>query len=554
MKGFKGLKSLTNNRWRPLLESNNNDIQDVPVLAYDNALTQETLNTHEERGQRSEEQITPPITLQEAAHLLGVAPDALTSEDGPLCSMRPALSAEYHLMQISVDQHFPKTPADVDQNLQRHLLNVQDTVREQLASLDPRLHSEGLIQCYHRRIFEHLDDLLQNISSSQNHLLLMKWVLQTYLSQDLLGHPELQYMDPINKVDLLLFTQWVSRAEEQFLKNVATEITRYLENILQNERSHDAHDELYLDTIQCIDAVPREALKISSKLSDQVQEVCLRELLTFLTRYRDEQTHILAKTAKMDEPETKQFFKTLNNCKELKQHIQTQAMQTEESALKDIMTKAVAMLDNMEAFTLELLMEIVADIAESHLKKYFKSDNREFLHLIDEVKRLFSELSDYQDVQTRVMDEAYKLIAHIYFKRLIKISQRNLKKSWHADVGQEVAKDAEHLHNMISCVVPGVGQWNVMLLKVEELLDCKSLEAMKMTRGPGAPARAAAMEGSFWKGDWGGAECPGGPPWLSTQTHICILFYPVAELLYKGINRNKLRGQISNLILGHKRD
>ncbi|XP_031729080.1 exocyst complex component 3 isoform X1 [Anarrhichthys ocellatus] len=483
MKGFKALKSWRNDR-RPLVESNSNDIQDVPDLIYDNTLTQNTLNTHEERGQQSEEQITPPITLQEAAHLLGVAPDALTSEDGPLCSMRPDLNAErpvVHLMQISVDQHFPKTPADVDQNLQRHLLNVQDAVREQLVRLDPRLHSEGLIQCYHRQIFEHLDDLLQNISSSQNHLLLIKWVLQTYLSQDLLGHPGLQYTDPIKKVDLLLFTQWVSRAEEQFLKNVETENTRFLENILQNERSHEAQDELYVDTIQCIDAMPREALKISSKLSDQAQEVCLRELLTFLTRYRDKQTDILAKTAKMNKPETKQFFKTLNNCKELKQHIHTKAIQTKESSLKDIITKAVAMLENMEAFTLKLLKEIIADIVESHLKKYFKSDNREFLYLIDEVKRLLSELSDYQDVQTRVMDEAYKLIAHIYFKRLIKISQRKLRKSWHPDVGQEVAKDAEHLHSIISYLVPGVGQWNVMLLKVGELLDCKSLVATKMT-------------------------------------------------------------------------
>ncbi|KAK9534181.1 hypothetical protein VZT92_009244 [Zoarces viviparus] len=485
MKRFKGLKSVRNDR-RPLVESNNDDIQDDTDLACDNAPTQKTLNSHEEGGQQSEEEITPPMTLQEAAHLLSVAPDALTSEDGPLSSTRPDLSAErlvVHLMKISVDQHFPKTPADVDQNLQRHLLNVQDTVREQLVSRDPRLHSEGLIQCYHRRIFEHLDDLLQNISSSQNHLLLIKWALQTYLSQDLLGHPELQYMDPINKVDLLLFTQWVSRAEEQFLKTVKTETTRYLENILQNERSYEAHDELYVDTIQCIDAVPRQTLKISSRLSDQVQEVCLRELLTFLTRYRDEQTDILAKTAKMDKPETKQFFKTLNNCKKLKQHIHTKAIQTKESPLKDIMTKAVAMLENMEAFTLKLLMEIVADIAESHLKKYFKSGNREFLHLIDEVKRLFSELSDYQEVQTGVMDEAYKLIAHIYFKRLIKISQRKLRQSWHPDVGQEVAKDAVLLHNNISYLVPGVGQWNVMLLTVEELLDCKSLDATKMTVG-----------------------------------------------------------------------
>ncbi|XP_068573869.1 tumor necrosis factor alpha-induced protein 2 isoform X2 [Cebidichthys violaceus] len=483
MKGLKGLKrALRTDSCRPLL-GNNDDRQDAPDLAHDNASTQNTLNSHEERGQQSKEQTTPPITLQEAAHLLGVAPDALTSEDGPLRSKRPDLNAEQplvHLMQISVERHFPKTPDDVNQNqnLRRHLLNVQEAVREELvrlARLDPRLHSEGLIGCYHRQIFEHLDDLLQNISSSQNGFLLM--------IQDLLGHPDLQYVDPIKKIDFLLLTQWALRAEERLLKNVETENRGFLEKILQNERSNEAHDELYVDTIQCIDAMPQQALKISSQLSDQVQEVCLQELLRFLTRYREEQTDILAKTAKMDKPETKQFFKTLNNCKELKQHIQTKAMQIKNSPLKEFMTEAVATLENMEAFTLKLLKEIVADIAESHLKKYFKSNNREFLHLIDALMSLFSQLSDYQDVQTRVMDEAYKLIAHIYFKRLIKISQRKLRKHWHPDVGQEVANDAKLLHKVISDQVPGVGQWNIMLLKVKELLDCKSLEATKMTVG-----------------------------------------------------------------------
>lgn len=39
-------------------------------------------------------------------------------------------------------------------------------------------------------------------------------------SQELLGHPDLQDMDPMNRVDMLLFTEWVEEAREKLLKHV----------------------------------------------------------------------------------------------------------------------------------------------------------------------------------------------------------------------------------------------------------------------------------------------------------------------------------------------
>lgn len=108
----------------------------------------------------------------------------------------------------------------------------------------------------------------------------------------------------------------------------------------------------FLSLFKCINAMPKEAQEISSKLSDEVREVCFQELLMFLERwesshiitsqtitvsaqivrlssqikecclfvwrYSSEQTEILGKKAKMDKPETIHFFKTLKTCKELK--------------------------------------------------------------------------------------------------------------------------------------------------------------------------------------------------------------------------------------------
>ncbi|XP_030299177.1 exocyst complex component 3-like protein 4 [Sparus aurata] len=467
---------------KPLIENNNNDIQDG-CSGYDNPLDQNTCTT----------QVEKEIPLQELAELLGVTPDVNPSEDGSCCSLRPETNSPQQkqravrLIQASVSQHLPKPPSDLDQNLQQHLVNVQETVPNELMRLWPLLEkmdlTESLIDCYHRQTLGHIDELLKNAQSCKKAFVLMNWVLNTYLSQELLGHPDLQKMDPMKKVDLLLFTELAVKAKNKLLDNVQKQVRAHLENILQIERRQDVGDKeetcigLYINTIMCINAMPKEAQEISSKLSDEVREVCFQELLIFLERYSSEQTEILGKKAKMDKPETIHFFKTLKTCKELKQHVQTNSKGINESLIQEI----AETLEKMEDFTLKLLMDIVDDMAEIHLSNYFKTENKQFFFLILGLKAYFPKLSWCQDVQKRVMDEAYKLIAHIYLKHLVQSSQKKLKKCWSADVGQTVTEDAQSLHDTISGLAPDVKQWNLMMLKVTELLEDKDSVAVKLT-------------------------------------------------------------------------
>lgn len=139
-----------------------------PELArpsYDTS-TQNPQSNHEESERR--------ITSEEAAGLLCVAPDALTSEAGPPQSV-------VGLIEVFLEQHFPKIPADVEQTLSRHLLEVQETLLRELVRLAPRLHSEGLLECCHQQTFKHLDHLLRMIRIPRELLFLINWVLHTYL-------------------------------------------------------------------------------------------------------------------------------------------------------------------------------------------------------------------------------------------------------------------------------------------------------------------------------------------------------------------------------------
>ncbi|XP_071353733.1 exocyst complex component 3 isoform X2 [Trachinotus anak] len=478
----------------PLMTENNNNVQDgfnMTDSRYNSSLAQNTLNTHRERRLQSKDE----ITLQELAELLDVAPDdiANTFEDGCWCAIQPEpksgqpnLKPNFvSLIKRSASKHFPEPPTALDQNLHQHLQRVQDTVLHELVRLGPLLEPRGLmgclIDCYHHQTCDHLKDLLQNTTSANSTFMLINWVQHIYQSQELLGHPDLQEMDPIKKVDVLLFQEWAVKAKEKLLENVEKDVRKSLENILQAEidEKHcdceEAYVKLYVDIIQYIDAMHNGAKKISPDLPDRVQEICFQELRVFVRRYIDEQTEVLGKKAEMDEPETIHFLKTLKTCKELKQHVQTKGAGTRTSLLKEL----VGMFENMEASTLALLMGIVTDIAESHLKKYFKSDNKRFF-LCADLERHFPKLPYSVDEQKRVMDEAYKLIVRIYIKHLLRSSRSKLKKRWGSDIGKTVREDAELLHRTFTDLAPGVQQWNLTLLQVAEILECNSLEVLKM--------------------------------------------------------------------------
>ncbi|KAG7219890.1 hypothetical protein INR49_018768 [Caranx melampygus] len=458
----------------PLISENNNSVHDGFVQV-DNPLTQNSFNTH-----------------KELAELLGVVTSDLpnTFEDGCFCMVQseshsglqtPSTGA-FDLIQRSVSTHFPKLPAPLDQNLPKHLVQVRDMVLHQLVKLGPVLTPKGLmgclIDCYHRQTFDHLDHLLQGTTSFKSTFALMFWVQHVYLSPELLDHPDLQEMKPVQKVDVLRIKEWEVKAKEKLLENVQTDVRRSLRIILQDDIKgpcdcEESYVKLYLDIIQCVTAMGQAAAEISSELSEQVQKLCFQELLVFLKRYVSEQTETLETKAQMDKPETIYFLKTLKTCKELKFFVQTTGFR--QSPLNEM----VVTLGKMEASTLSLLRNIITDLAESHLKKYFRSNNKLIIPY-PALDKYFPKLPYGVDEQKRVMDEAYKLIDRTYIKHLVSRSQRKLKKSWSPDIAETVAEDAKLLKSTISDLAPGVQQRNLLLLKVVEILKCGDIESLKI--------------------------------------------------------------------------
>ncbi|XP_014892455.1 uncharacterized protein LOC106950237 [Poecilia latipinna] len=371
--------------------------------------------------------------------------------------------------QRSEPLSFPEVPTDLGKHLDQHLEDVDEIVKNNHATDD--------FLC---EILPHIDALLQNISTSKSWVILTNWVSQR---KDQLDHSDLGLLD-----------EWESKAEEKLLEMVKVEFRDSLGKILdadrtQMDRSEEAYTQLYVDVIQCANAMPK-LVQEKRLLSNEVKKVCFQELQSFVKRYNSVQGEILHKKAEAwrENPETIHFLKTLKTCKELRQHIQAEG-----NVKAGSVDETKKTLEKLEALTLELIKKIATELAESCLQDYFRSASRprgkvllcrpgeRHCELFDSLRNHFPKMPYALDEQEIVMNEVYKVVAHCYFKHLLQNRQSVLKKQWSSDVGKAIQEDADELHATISDLAPGVQQWNRLLLVIQEVSDCKDLDSVKLT-------------------------------------------------------------------------
>lgn len=140
-----------------------------------------TSSSHQEASCPPKEE----VSLQEFSECLNV-PLVCTTEVDSGSPVQTETNSDQlaQMVQRSVEKNFPRPPANFKQDLQPHLLDIQEMVIKQLLRMDPLLSRLGLmghlIGCYHRKIFSHLDTLLQDCRSTQTALVLLNWALQIH--------------------------------------------------------------------------------------------------------------------------------------------------------------------------------------------------------------------------------------------------------------------------------------------------------------------------------------------------------------------------------------
>ncbi|XP_029972860.1 uncharacterized protein LOC115406773 [Salarias fasciatus] len=427
----------TSDSLKPLMEKNTQDSQEEQRVQMD-------LNT----------------VLQDLPVILDV-PRSGSSEAGTIKEQ-----CNSHMMMFWT-KIITQPPQNLEENLQEHLRKVEEDVVLHLKRLRLALEPHGLMgyleDCCHRRMIHYLQSLLQRVSSSRSCFKLLYWARHTYLRIEEFSNHDDQKIDG--------WDEWETKAKDKLFPYVQKELQGHLDKILEDHKVQETCDneesyvKLYVDVVQCTDAMFDNAKLIDQELSDRVLQVCSQELLAFAKRYIAWQREFLKK-----QPETVHFLKTLRTCRGIRTYVQDQHMKEETAEL----------LTEMETFTRGLLTEVVTDDVEKSLHRYFKSDSRCTFQFAS-VENHFPQLDFAADEHKAVMGDIYKGVAHVYFKHLIGTSMRKLRKKWSEDIGTTVHEDAVELHSIISGRAKDVQQYNKLLLSIEEVLTCSDMEGMKLT-------------------------------------------------------------------------
>lgn len=107
------------------------------------------------------------------------------------------------------------------------------------------------IQMYHKCLSAHLQEIIQNGLEGNEYVTMLSWVMKTYKSKDLLGHPDL--IEHTENLPSLLPKAVIDRLETEYLANMENNYSEWMQNALKSEKeewksSKEPHLESYSRT------------------------------------------------------------------------------------------------------------------------------------------------------------------------------------------------------------------------------------------------------------------------------------------------------------------
>ncbi|KAJ8279686.1 hypothetical protein COCON_G00067520 [Conger conger] len=190
---------------------------------------------------------------------------------------------------------------------------------------------------YHRSLSTRLQELAAEDLEANEIVSLVTWVLNTYKSPEMMGHPELLMERDISQLEPLLPKEVVDDLLSKYIQTFTSNITGWLRKALetdkkdwQKETEPEADQDGYYQTtlpaivFQMFEQNLQVAAQIDESFKEQVLVLCLKQMNSFLHRYRDE-----AVAYKEDHLKNRQLplcyvqymIAIINNCQTFKESI-----------------------------------------------------------------------------------------------------------------------------------------------------------------------------------------------------------------------------------------
>ncbi|KAM9349487.1 exocyst complex component 3 isoform 1-T2 [Symphorus nematophorus] len=190
---------------------------------------------------------------------------------------------------------------------------------------------------YHNAVSTRVKELASEDLEANEIVSLLTWVLNTYKSVEMMGHPELLSECDINQLESLLPQDVVDDLLSKYVKTFTSNITGWLRKALetdkkdwQKETEPEADQDGYYQTtlpaivFQMFEQNLQVAAQIDGDFREQVLKLCLKQMNTFLIRYREEA--VLYKEEHLRDRQLPQCYvqymiAIINNCQTFKESI-----------------------------------------------------------------------------------------------------------------------------------------------------------------------------------------------------------------------------------------
>ncbi|MED6264393.1 Exocyst complex component 3 [Characodon lateralis] len=154
---------------------------------------------------------------------------------------------------------------------------------------------------YHNAVSTRVKELTLEDLEANEIVSLLTWVLNTYKSVEMMGHPDLCSEFDINQLEPLLPQEVVDNLLSKYVKTFTSNITGWLRKALETDKKDwlketepEADQDGYYQTtlpaivFQMFEQNLQVAAQIDGDFKEQVLKLCLKQMNSFLMRYREE--------------------------------------------------------------------------------------------------------------------------------------------------------------------------------------------------------------------------------------------------------------------------